>query len=87
MAATAVAVHSAISNANHGHNGTGSAHAGFGLNELDPLYHTADEASPDTIAMLEFHVVEDVQSAVGAEAMTMILGGLRCQPARCLPKS
>ncbi|WP_147023368.1 hypothetical protein [Microvirga aerophila] len=87
MAATAVAVHSAISNVNHGHDGTGSAHAGFSLSELDPLYRTADEAGPDTIAMLEIHVVEDVQSVVGSEAMTMLLNGLRCHPARCFPKS
>jgi hypothetical protein len=87
MAATAGAEHSVGSNLNHGHIWTRSARSRFSLGELDPLYRTADEAGPDTIAMLEFHVVEDVQSAVGAEAMTMILNGLRYHPARCLPKS
>jgi hypothetical protein len=40
-------------------------------------YRTADEASPDTITMLEFHTLKDARNAVASEPMTTVLEGLR----------
>jgi hypothetical protein len=40
-------------------------------------YRMADAASPDTIAMLEFHTLKDARTAVASEPMTMVLDGLR----------
>jgi hypothetical protein len=40
-------------------------------------YRTADGASPNTITLLEFSIVEDARKAVISEQMAMVLQGLR----------
>jgi hypothetical protein len=40
-------------------------------------YRTADEASPDTFTMLEFHTLEEAREAAASEPVQRVLDGLR----------
>ena len=40
-------------------------------------YRTADEASPDTFTMLEFHTMQEARQAAASEPMRRILDELR----------
>jgi hypothetical protein len=40
-------------------------------------YRTADEASPDTFTMLEFHTMEEARQAAASEPMKRVLDELR----------
>jgi hypothetical protein len=40
-------------------------------------YRTADEASPDTITLLEFHTLDQARQAITSEPMQAVLQGLR----------
>jgi len=40
-------------------------------------YRTADQASPDTITMLEFRTLEEARKAMASEPMSGVLDGLR----------
>jgi hypothetical protein len=40
-------------------------------------YRTADEASPDTFTMLEFHTMQEARQAAASEPMRHVLDELR----------